>query len=33
VPPHIRVRAGEIAHHTRAALDLLVYQLLLRGSK
>jgi hypothetical protein len=33
VPPHIRVRAGEIVHHTRAALDLLVYQLLLRGSK
>jgi hypothetical protein len=31
VPPHIRVRAGEIVHHTRAALDLLVYQLLLRA--
>lgn len=29
VPLQIRVRAGEIVHHTRAALDLLVYQLLL----
>jgi hypothetical protein len=31
VPLPIRVRAGEIVHHTRAALDLLVYQLLLRA--
>jgi hypothetical protein len=30
VPLPIRVRAGEIVHHTRATLDLLVYQLLLR---
>jgi hypothetical protein len=31
VPLAIRVRAGEIVHHTRAALDLLVYQLLMRA--
>lgn len=31
VPMPIRVRAGEIVHHTRAALDLLVYQLLLNA--
>lgn len=31
VPLPIRVRAGEIVHHTRASLDLLVYQLLLRA--
>jgi hypothetical protein len=31
VPLDIRVRAGEVVHHTRAALDLLVYQLLLRA--
>jgi hypothetical protein len=33
VPLAIRVRAGEIVHHTRAALDLLVYQLLLRAGE
>jgi hypothetical protein len=33
VPLPIRVRAGEIVHHTRAALDLLVYQLLLRAGE
>lgn len=33
VPLSIRVRAGEIVHHARAALDLLVYQLLLRAGE
>lgn len=33
VPLPIRVRAGEIVHHTRAALDLLVYQLLLQAGE
>ncbi len=28
VPPRPRIIAGEVAHHTRAALDLLAYQLL-----
>lgn len=31
VPLPIRVRAGEVVHHTRAALDLLIYQLMLRA--